>query len=151
VCSSQYKIINPNHIYVCRRRVVRRWAGFLVSLIRACRGLSYSLPMLKWISQHYLMLLRGKFLGLCKSRTYMGQVVFHAQVAWIPHLPFFSVVLASIISGFFIPLTLLSLFFLPFRLLGGLLVIRLHYVYLRYFGSGRSQSSSLTGHNVLYR
>jgi hypothetical protein len=33
----------------------------------------------------------------------MGWVVIHAQVAWIPHLLFFSVVPANIIIGFFIP------------------------------------------------
>jgi hypothetical protein len=43
----------------------------------------------------------------------MGQVVFHAQVAWIPCLSFLSVVPASIIGRFFIPLTLLSFFFFP--------------------------------------
>jgi hypothetical protein len=40
-------------------------------------------------------------------------VVFHTQVAWIPHLLFLSVAPTSIISGFLIPLTLLSLFFFP--------------------------------------
>jgi hypothetical protein len=53
----------------------------------------------------------------------MGRVVFCEQVARIPCLLFFSVVLASIIIGFFIPLTLLSLFFLPFRLLGGFVLV----------------------------
>jgi hypothetical protein len=81
----------------------------------------------------------------------MGRVVFRAQVALIPHLPFFSVVPASIIGRFFIPLTLFSLFFLSFRLLGGLLVSQLHYVYLRFLGRGSSQSSSLVGRCVLYR
>jgi hypothetical protein len=76
----------------------------------------------------------------------MGRVVFRAQVAWIPRLPFFSVVPASIIVGFFVPLTLLSLFFLPFRMLGGLWVSRLHCVYFQHFGRGSSQSSSLVGH-----
>jgi hypothetical protein len=33
----------------------------------------------------------------------MGWVVFRTQVAWIPRLLFFSVVPASIISGFFYP------------------------------------------------
>ena len=73
----------------------------------------------------------------------MGWVVFHAQVAWIPCLLFLSVVPASIIIGFFIPLTLLSFFFLPFRLLGGLWVSRLYRVYFRCLGRGSSQSSSL--------
>jgi hypothetical protein len=81
----------------------------------------------------------------------MGRVVFRAQVAWIPRLSFFSVVPASIIGSFFIPLTLLSLFFLSFRLLGGLWVSRLHCVYLRRFGRGSSQSSSLVGRCMLYR
>jgi hypothetical protein len=43
----------------------------------------------------------------------MGRVVFHAQVAWIPRLPFFSVVRTIIIVGFFILLTLLLFFFFP--------------------------------------
>jgi hypothetical protein len=81
----------------------------------------------------------------------MGRVVFLTQVAWIPHLLFFSVVPASIIGRFFIPLTLLSFFFLSFNLLGGLWVSRLHCVYLRRLGRGSSQSSSLVGHCVLYR
>jgi hypothetical protein len=106
--------------------------------------------MLKGISQHCLLLLCEELLGLCKSRTKMGRVVFHAQVAWIPRLPFFRVVLASIISGIFIPLTLLSLFFLSFRLLGGLWVSRLHGVYFRRLGRGSSQISSLVGRCVLY-
>jgi hypothetical protein len=49
----------------------------------------------------------------------MGRVVFYTQVARMPRLPFFYSALASIISGFFIPLTLFALFFLPLRLLGG--------------------------------
>jgi hypothetical protein len=80
----------------------------------------------------------------------MGQVVFFAQVAWIPHLPFFSVVPTRIIIGFFIPLTLLSFFFIPFRMMGGLWVSRLHSVYFQHFGRGSSQSSSLDGRCVLY-
>ena len=79
----------------------------------------------------------------------MGRVVFHAQVARIPSLSFFYGALASIISGFLIPLTLLALFFLPFRLLGGLWVSRLHGVYFRRLGRGSSQSSSLAGRCVL--
>jgi hypothetical protein len=44
----------------------------------------------------------------------MGRVVFCAQVAWIPHLSFFSVVPASIISGFFYPpLPFFRCFFFP--------------------------------------
>jgi hypothetical protein len=148
--SSRYESITPNHIYIRRCGVVRRRAVFLAAPFRTCRGLSEIFPMLKWISQHRLLLLRDKFLGLGKSRTYMGRVVFHAQVAWIPRLPFFSVFPTIIIVGFFIPLTLLSLFFLPFRLLGGLWVSRLHYVYFRRFGRGSIQSSSLAGHCVLY-
>jgi hypothetical protein len=81
----------------------------------------------------------------------MGLVVFRTQFAWIPCLPFLSVVPANIIGGFLIPLTLLSLFFLSFRLLGGLWVSRLHYVYLRRFGRGSNQSSSLASRYVLYR
>jgi hypothetical protein len=81
----------------------------------------------------------------------MGRVVFRAQVAWIPRLSFLSVVPARIIGRFFIPLTLLSLFFLSVRLLGGLWVSRLHCVYLQRFGRGSSQSSSFSGHFVLYR
>jgi hypothetical protein len=81
----------------------------------------------------------------------MGRVVFHTQVAQIPHLPFFHGSLASIISGFFLPLTLLSLFFLPFRLLGGLWVSRLHGVYFRRLGRRSSQSSSLASRWVLDR
>jgi hypothetical protein len=80
----------------------------------------------------------------------MGRVVFRVQVAWIPRLPFFSVVPASIIVGFFVPLTFLSLFFLPFKLLGGLWVSRLHCMYFRRFGRGSSQSSSLASRGVLY-
>jgi hypothetical protein len=80
----------------------------------------------------------------------MGWVVFRTQVARIPRLPFFNVVPTSIIVGFFIPLTLLLLFFLPFRMLGGLWVSRLHCVYFRCLGRGSSQSSSLAGRCVLY-
>jgi hypothetical protein len=75
----------------------------------------------------------------------MGRVVLRTQVARIPHLLFFRGALASGISGFFLPLTLLSLFFLPFRLLGGLWVSRLHGVYFRCLGRRSSQSSSLAG------
>jgi hypothetical protein len=81
----------------------------------------------------------------------MGRVFFRAQVAWIPQISFLSVVPTGIISWFFIPLTLLSLFFLSFRLLGSLWVIRLHYVYFRRLGRGNSQGSGLVGHRVLYR
>jgi hypothetical protein len=80
----------------------------------------------------------------------MGWVVLHTQVARIPRLSFFSVVPTNIIIGFLILLTLLSFFFLPFRLLGGLWVSRLHCVYFRCFGRGSSQSSRLAGHCVLY-
>jgi hypothetical protein len=81
----------------------------------------------------------------------MGRVVFRAQVAWMPHLPFISVVPTNIIGRFFIPLTLLSLFFLSFRLLAGLWINQLHYMYIRCFGRGSNQSSSLAGRCVLYR
>ena len=101
--------------------------------------------MLKGISQHGLLLLCDKLLGLRKSRTQMSRVVFRTQVAWIPHLPFFRGALASIISVFLIPLTLLALFFLPFRLLGGLWVSRLYGVHFRRLGRRSSQSSSLAG------
>jgi hypothetical protein len=75
----------------------------------------------------------------------MGQVVFRTQVARIPRLSFFRGALASIISGFFLPLTLLSLFFLPFKLLGGLWFSHLHRVYFQRLGRRSSQSSSLAG------
>jgi len=75
----------------------------------------------------------------------MGWVVFHTQVAWIPRLPLFHGALANIICGFFLPLTFLSLFFLSFRLLGGLWVSQLHGVYFRRLGRRSSQSNSLAG------
>jgi hypothetical protein len=43
----------------------------------------------------------------------MGWVVFRTQVAQIPRLSFFRGVLTSIIRGFFLPFTLLALFFFP--------------------------------------
>jgi hypothetical protein len=78
-------------------------------------------------------------------------VVFHAQVTWILRLLLFSVSPTSIIGRFLIPLTLLSLFLLSFRLLGGLWVCRLHTVYIRRLGRGSSQTSGLAGHFLLYR
>jgi hypothetical protein len=48
------------------------------------------------------------------------------------------------------PLTLISLFLLSFRLLGGLRVYRLHIVYIRCFSRGRSQTSGLDGRCPLY-
>jgi hypothetical protein len=43
----------------------------------------------------------------------MGRVVFHAQVTWIPHLLFFSVVPGSIIGMFLSPLPFFRCFFFP--------------------------------------
>jgi hypothetical protein len=69
--------------------------------------------------------------GPLQEGTLVGRVVFHAQVAWIPYLSFLSVTPASIISRFLIPLGLLSLFFLSFRVLGGIWICQFHYVYIR--------------------
>jgi hypothetical protein len=60
----------------------------------------------------------------------VSRVVFHAKVTQIPRIIFLCVVPASIIGGFLIPLTILLLFFLSFRLLVGLQVHRLHTVYI---------------------
>jgi hypothetical protein len=56
----------------------------------------------------------------------MGGVVFRTKIARIPCLPFLSSALASFIIWFFVPLTLLTLFFLPFGLLVCLWVSRLY-------------------------
>ena len=99
--------------------------------------------MLKGISQHNLLVLRDKLLGLCKSRAQMGWVVFRTKIARIPRLSLFCGALASFIIWFFIPLTLLTLFFLPLGLLVGLWVSRLYEVYFRHLSRRSSQSSSL--------
>jgi hypothetical protein len=75
----------------------------------------------------------------------MGWVVFRTKVAWIPRLPLFCGALASLIIWFFIPLTLLTLFFLPLGRLVGRWVSRLYGVYFRLLSRRSSQSSSLAG------
>ena len=75
----------------------------------------------------------------------MGWVVLRTQIARIPRLPLFGGTLASIIIWFFIPLTLLVLFLLPFGLLVGLWVSRLYGVYFRRLSSRSNQNSSLAG------
>jgi hypothetical protein len=75
----------------------------------------------------------------------MGWMVFRTKVARIPGLPLFSSALASFIIWFFVPLTLLTLFFLPFGLLVGLWVRRLYGVYFRRLRRRGSRNSSLAG------
>jgi hypothetical protein len=58
---------------------------------------------------------------------------------------------ANIIGGFVIPLTLLSLFLLFVRLLGGLRVFRFHNVYISRLSRGRSRNSGLADCFLLYQ
>jgi hypothetical protein len=89
--------------------------------------------------------------GPLQSRAQVSRVVFHAKVAWILQLLSLCVSPTNIIGGFLIPLTLLSLFFLPFSLLVGLWVRRLHTVYIRRLSRGSNQTRGLVGHCLLYR
>jgi hypothetical protein len=75
----------------------------------------------------------------------MGWMVFCTKVARIPGLPLFSSALASFIIWFFVPLTLLTLFFLPIRLLVGLWVRRLYGVYFRRLSRRGSRNICLAG------
>ena len=81
----------------------------------------------------------------------MSRGVLHAKVTQILRLSLLCVALANIIVGFLIPFTLLLLlFFLPFRLLVGLRVRRLHTVYVRHLGRGNWQTRGMVGLYLLH-
>ena len=81
----------------------------------------------------------------------MSRMVFHAKVTHILQLPLLYVSPANIVVGFLIPLTLLiSLLFIPFRLLVGLRVHRMHTVYVRRLSRGSIQTRGLVGRCLLY-
>jgi ABC-type Na+ efflux pump permease subunit len=81
----------------------------------------------------------------------MGRVVFLEKITRILRLLLFSVTPASIIGGFLIPLTLLSLFLLFAKLMGGLWVCHLHTVYIQRLGRGNNQTGGLVGRCLLYQ
>jgi hypothetical protein len=90
-------------------------------------------------------------MGLRKPRELVSRVVFREKVTQILRLLLLSVAPASIIGRFIIPLTLLLLFLLSVRLLGGLQVCRLHTVYIRILGRGNNRTSGMAGRCLLYR
>jgi hypothetical protein len=69
--------------------------------------------MLKGISQHGLLLLCDKLLGLYKLKTKMGQVVLRTQVAWYLTFCFSMVPSPALSVGFFSPLPFFCCFFFP--------------------------------------
>ena len=69
--------------------------------------------MLKGISQHSLLLLCDKLLGLCKSRTKMGWVVFLHKFHGYLTFHFSVLSLPALSVGFLFPLPFFRCFFFP--------------------------------------